>query len=47
MIRDFIYFPNNAFEAADLWCIIRLTVILRLLQRKNSPFFQPLVFVVA
>ena len=31
-----ILFPNNAFEAAELWCIAHFTAILRLLQRKNS-----------
>ena len=31
-------FPTNAFETAEFWCIVDLTAILRLLQRKNSTF---------
>ena len=31
-------FPNNAFVTATVWCIVSLTTILRLLQRKNSTF---------
>ena len=32
-------FSNNAFETAEFWLVVGLTAILRLLQRKNSPFF--------
>ena len=35
MIRNFKNFLNNAFGA---WCIVDLTTILRLLQRKDSTF---------
>ena len=35
MISNF-KFPNNAFVTATVWCIVSLTTILRLLQRKNS-----------
>ena len=34
----FSNFPNNAFETTEFWCIVGLTAILRLLQRKNSTF---------
>ena len=34
MISDLVIL--NAFEAAELWCIVGLTAVLRLLQRKNS-----------
>ena len=30
--------PNKAFETAEFWCIVGLTAILRLLERKNSTF---------
>ena len=30
---------NNAFETAELWCIVYLKTILRLLQRKKLHFF--------
>ena len=39
--------PNDAFETAELWCIVHLTTILRLLQRKNSFFPQSVFFIVA
>ena len=29
MINDFNIFPNNAFETAELLCIVGLTAILR------------------
>ena len=40
MVSDLtmVNFPNNVLETAGFWCIIRLTAILRLLQRKNSIF---------
>ena len=39
MIRDFkILKSNDAFETAELWCIVHLETILRLLQRKSSTF---------
>ena len=31
-------FPNNAFETHEAWCIVHLTAILHLLQRKKSTF---------
>ena len=31
-------FSNDAFEAAEFWCIFGLTAILQLLQRKKSDF---------
>ena len=35
-----IFVPNNAFEAAEFWCIVGLATILGLFQRKNIfPFF--------
>ena len=49
-------FPINAFEHGDIspcfetaefWCIVGVTTILRLLQRKNSPFLYFIVFIVA
>ena len=47
MMSDFKIFPNNAFEAAEILCIVGLTTILLLLQRKNSTFLQSVVFIVA
>ena len=47
MISNFKFFSNNAFEHGDIspcfetakfWCIVGVTNILRLLQKKNSPF---------
>ena len=35
MISDLKIFPILLFETADLWCIVGLIAILRLLQRKN------------
>ena len=31
-------FPKNAFETAEFWGIVNLTVILRLLHKKSSTF---------
>ena len=36
--QGFLNFPNNAFDTAEFWCIVSLTAILHLLQRKNSTF---------
>ena len=36
MISDLVVL--NAFEAAELWCIVSLTATLGLFQRKNSTF---------
>ena len=30
----------NGFGTAEIWCIVGLATILRLLQRKNSAFFN-------
>ena len=39
MFRSVILqFSHNAFEAAELWCIVGLTAVLRLLQSQNSTF---------
>ena len=39
MISGFKIFPTcNAFETAEFRCIVSLTAIIRLLQRKNSVF---------
>ena len=46
MNSDFKNFPNNVFETAEFCCIVGLIVILRLLQRENSTFPQPVVFIV-
>ena len=46
MIGDFKT-SNNAFHAAQFWWIVGLTVILRLLQKKNSTFRSSAVFIVA
>ena len=41
MISDLKIFPILLFETAELWCIVGLTAILRLLQRKNFTFPLP------
>ena len=46
MISDF-KIPNNAFHAAEYWWIVSLTVILRLLHKKNSTFLSSATFIVA
>ena len=35
-----IFRSKNAFETTESWCIVGLAAILRLLQRKNSTFFN-------
>ena len=40
MINIFSYI---AFKTAEFWCIVGLTAILRLLQRKNSTFPEVLI----
>ena len=39
MISDFKIFPNYAFEIAENWHNVDLTVILRILQLKHSQQF--------
>ena len=39
MIRDFKIFPNNAFDMAENWYNVGLTVILCILQLKYSQQF--------
>ena len=43
MISDF---QNNSFETCEFWCIVGLTAILRLLQRKNLTLLESAVFIV-
>ena len=43
MISDF---PNNSFETCEFWCIVGLTAILCLLQRKNLTLLESVVFIV-
>ena len=40
-------FPCNSCEAPELGCIVGLTAILRLLERKNSTFLESVIFIVA
>ena len=46
MITDFNIFPINNFGTAKFWWIVGLTALLRLFQRKNSPFLSA-VFIAA
>ena len=39
MISDFKIFRKNASETTEFWCIVGLTAIIRLLQRKKIHFF--------
>ena len=45
--QNLFFFLGNAFEAAEIWCIVDLTAILRLLQKKNPTFLSSVFFIVA